>query len=229
MERSPTTDAPLRLVVIDDHALFAQGLELLLPALRGAPLEVVGWTDQARMALDLVRRHEPDIALVDIDMPPPGGLAAMREIARFRPNIRVVALTGVSDLRLPVRALRHGAHAYLPKTSEPAELIAPLQAIAAGWCVVPPALVEYLGRVAERADNEVVDALDEEDLTLWRLMATGAGTAEAAEHLNVSERTIKRQTASLLRRLGVSNRVAAAALAGQLGVLDDLDPGHRSR
>lgn len=219
------TERPLRLVVIDDHALFAQGLEVLLPSLTGGPLEVVGWTDQARMALDLVRRHDPDIALVDIDMPPPGGLAAMREIKRFRSTVRVVALTGVSDPGLPVRALRHGADAYLPKTSEPAELLTPLRAVADGWCIVPPALVEHLGGIADRSDNEIVDALDADDLELWRQLATGARTLEIATELNVSERTAKRQTASLLRRLGVTNRVAAAALAGQLGVLDDRGAG----
>lgn len=214
------TDRALRLVVIDDHALFAQGLELLLPALPDSPLEVVGWTDQAQMALDLIRRHEPDIALVDIDMPPPGGLEAMRAIKRFRPAVRVVALTGVTDLQLPVRALTNGADAYLPKTSDPEELLPPLAAIAAGWCVVPPSLVDHLGEIAGRSDNPIVDALDDDDLRLWRLLATGAGTVEIADELAVSERTAKRMTASLLRRLGVSNRVAAAALAGQLGVLD---------
>lgn len=212
-----------RVVVIDDHPLFAQGLQALAAATADSGLEVVDWTDRANMALDLVRRHDPDIALVDIDMPPPGGIAAMREIKRFRPGIRVVALTGLSDHRVLLRALRSGADAYVPKTSDPTELVTPLAAVAAGWCVVPPDLVEHLGRIADRSDNEVVDGLDDDELRLWRLLAWGEGTQEIADELAVSERTAKRQIASLLRKLDVTSRVAAAALGGKLGVLDDVE------
>lgn len=212
---------PLRVIVVDDHALFAQGLEVLFNTLPERVLDVVGWTDRGTMAIDLVRRHEPDLALVDIDMPPPGGLEVMREIKRHRPNLRVVALTGLAGHRGPLRALRYGADAYLPKTSEPDELLTPLRAVAEGWSVIPSDLARYLSEVADRVDNEVVERLEKDDVMLWRLLARGEATENIAETLAVSERTAKRQIASLLRRLKVSNRVAAAGLAGRLGLLDD--------
>ncbi|MFF4874499.1 LuxR C-terminal-related transcriptional regulator [Micromonospora sp. NPDC000668] len=108
-------------------------------------------------------------------------------------------------------ALRAGAEGYLPKTSEPGDLLPPLLAILDGWAV--------LLRAVLRPSRAAPVDLDDEERRLLRAIAVGRSTVDIAEELHVSERTVKRMTATLLRKLRVSNRAEAAAVAGQAGLL----------
>lgn len=208
----------IRIAVVDDHPLFAQGLELLLPAMSGGRAKIVGATSDASAAVALVRRCVPDLALVDLHMPPPGGVRAIAAIRRAEPRLRVVAMSGTDRTDLAVEALRAGADGYLPKSSEAEELMPPLLAVLDGWAVLPVELlaaVLYPVRTARPAPAD----LDAEERRLLRLIAAGQSTADIAIELHVSERTVKRLTASLLRKLRVSSRTEAAALAGTTGLL----------
>jgi DNA-binding NarL/FixJ family response regulator len=207
----------LRLVVVDDHPLFIRGLELLLPATTQGRAAVVGSTADASGAAGLVSRFRPDVALVDLHMPPPGGIRAVAAIRRIAPRVRVVAMSGSDDPGPALDALRAGAEGFLPKSSEPEELLPPLLAILEGWAVLPGPLLRGL----LRSTRPVPSGLDAEERRLLRLIAAGHSTVEIAEELHVSERTVKRMTAALLRRLRVSSRTEAAALAGNAGLLAD--------
>jgi two-component system nitrate/nitrite response regulator NarL len=207
----------VRLAVIDDHPLFVRGLELLLTATTDGRAEVVGSTSDAAGAAALVSRCAPDVALVDLHMPPPGGTRAIAAIRRTSPRVRVLAMSGSTDPGPAVEALRCGAEGYLPKSSEPEELLPPLLAVLDGWAVLPGALLRrLLGPTRTPGIN-----LDDEERRLLRAVAAGLGTVEIAQRLHTSERTVKRMTAALLRKLRVANRVQAAALAGRAGLLDD--------
>ncbi|MFC3502234.1 response regulator [Micromonospora krabiensis] len=207
----------LRLVVVDDHPLFVRGLELLLPATTDKRAEVVGSTGDAASAAALVARCVPDLALVDLHMPPPGGVRAVAAIRRTTPRVRVVAMSGGDDPMPALEALRAGAEGFLPKTSEPEELLPPLLAILDGWAVLPAPLLRGLLRPAR---GPSVD-LDGEERELLRAIAAGRNTVEIAAQMHVSERTAKRMTAALLRKLRVSSRAEAAALAGHAGLLGE--------
>ena len=207
----------VRLAVVDDHPLFVRGLELLLPVATGGRAEVVGSTGDASAAASLVSYCRPDLALVDLHMPPPGGIRAVAAIRRTTPRVRVVAMSGGDDATPALDALRAGAEGYLPKTAEPEELLPPLMAILDGWAVLPGHLLRLLLRTGRTAPFE----LDDEERILLRVIATGRSTAEIAERMHVSERTVKRMTATLLRKLRVSTRVEAAAIAGHAGLLGD--------
>jgi DNA-binding NarL/FixJ family response regulator len=211
--------APVEVVVIDDHPLFIRGLELVLPHASGGRLTVTGVTDDAAQAAGLVRRCRPDVALVDLTMPPPGGVRAIAAIRRTEPVVHVVALSGTEDDGLVREAFLAGAVAFLPKTAEPGELVGPLLAVVDGWSVLPPVVLSGLaGRAAPTAAPVTLTA---DQRRLWRQVAAGATTVEIAEALHVSERTAKRLVAGLLRRLGVTTRSQAAALAGRAGILED--------
>ena len=217
---------PVDVVLIDDHPLFSQGLSLLLPPVSGGRVRVVGTTDDAAAAAALVRRAHADLALVDLVMPPPGGLQAIAAIRHADPAIRVVALSGLDDENAAVEALRAGAEAFLPKTSEPERLVPPLLAVLDGWAVVPAALLHRLaGDAAPRGACAVTGRLSAEQRQLWGLVAAGRTTIDIAAELHVSERTAKRLVAGLLRQLHVTSRTEAAALAGSVG----LDQGHTGR
>jgi DNA-binding NarL/FixJ family response regulator len=211
--------SPVDVVVIDDHPLFSHGLSLLLPPVSGGRVRVVGTTDDAAAAAPLVHRVHADLALVDLAMPPPGGFRAIAAICHADPAIRVVALSGLDDENAAVEALRAGAEAFLPKTSEPETLVPPLLAVLDGWAVVPAALLHRLaGGAAPRRDCAVTGRLSPEQRQLWGLVASGRTTLDIAAELHVSERTAKRLVAGLLRQLRVSSRTEAAALAGSVGL-----------
>ncbi|GAB3935952.1 response regulator [Micromonospora vulcania] len=211
-------DAPtIRLAVVDDHPLFVRGLELLLPVTTDGRAEVVGSTGDAAAAAAMISRCHPDLALVDLHMPPPGGIRAVAAIRRTTPRVRVVAMSGSADPGPALDALRAGAEGYLPKTSEPEELLPPLLAILDGWAVLPAELLRALLRPTRAAPVD----LDGEESRLLRAIAAGRNTVDIAEELHVSERTVKRMTAALLRKLRVSSRAEAAAVAGHAGLLGD--------
>ncbi|GGO28417.1 DNA-binding response regulator [Micromonospora parathelypteridis] len=207
----------MRLVVVDDHPLFVRGLELLLPITTEGRAEVVASTGDAAAAAALVSRCHPDLALVDLHMPAPGGIRAVAAIRRTTPGVRVVAMSGSADPAPALEALRAGAEGFLPKTSEPEELLPPLVAILNGWAVLPAGLLRAMLRPTHATPVD----LDGEERRLLRAIATGRTTVDIAEELHVSERTVKRMTAALLRRLRVSNRAEAAAVAGHTGLLGD--------
>lgn len=214
---------PHVVVIVDDHELFAEGLELLLTRDWGELFVIGGRTTFVEEAADLVGACRADLAIVDLTMPPLGGVAAIRHIKARHPDTRVLALSGSGDPQLAEDALRAGADGFLSKTVRPAALVGPLQAIASGHRVLDPALLDRLLSNVRQPAAELSESLEPADLKLWELLATGMETADIAERMVVSERTAKRMVAALLRKLGVGNRVAAAALAGRSGLLDSPD------
>jgi DNA-binding NarL/FixJ family response regulator len=215
----------VRLLVVDPQPLFSRGLELLLPAVSDDRVQVVARTELAESAAGLVRRHEPDLALVDLGLGPPGGVRAIAAIRRVDPALPVVAMT-VDDgdphsVDLSLDALRAGARSLLVKAQEPEDLLPPLLAAADGWAVLPRAVLDRLTAGIGAGPRRGLD-LTVEERRLWTLVAGGASTCQIATDLHVSERTVKRLTAALLRRLGVATRTEAASLAGRAGLLDDV-------
>jgi DNA-binding NarL/FixJ family response regulator len=210
---------PVEVIVVDDHPLFTRGLTLLLPEVSDGRVRVVGTTDDASAAAALVQRFRADVAVVDVQMPPPGGTRAIAAIRRVAPTVRVVAMSGLADADAAVEALRAGAVSFLPKTADPESLVRPLLAVLDGWSVLPETLLRHLlERAAPGKDDGIAGSLTADERRLWRLVAAGVGTMDIATTLHVSERTAKRLVAHLLRRLRVSSRVEAAALAGRVGL-----------
>jgi DNA-binding NarL/FixJ family response regulator len=206
-------------VVVDDHPLFSRGLALLLHGVSDGRIRVVGSTDDASAAAALVRRNHADVALVDLHMPPPGGTRAIAAIRRADPMVRVIALSGLAEADAALEALRAGAAGFLPKTADPETLVRPLLAVLDGWSVIPEDLLRTLLEAAAPTGGESIsERLTADERRLWRLVADGTSTIDIATTLHVSERTVKRLVANLLRRLGVSTRVEAAALAGRAGL-----------
>jgi two-component system, NarL family, nitrate/nitrite response regulator NarL len=209
-------------IVVDDHPLFSRGLALLLPQVSGGSVRVVGTTDDASAAAALARRTRADVAVVDVQMPPPGGSRAIAAVRRAQPQVRVVAISGLADPHAATAALRAGAVGFLPKTADPEALVRPLLAALDGWSVLPEELLrEILDRTVPASDEGIAGRLTADERRLWRLVAAGAGTVDIALTLHVSERTAKRLVAQLLRQLQVSSRVEAAALAGRVGLAQE--------
>ncbi|GAA4604862.1 DNA-binding NarL/FixJ family response regulator [Actinoplanes octamycinicus] len=209
----------IRVVVIDDHHLFVRGLELLLPEVSDGRAAVVASTGDAAYAASVARHAVPDLVLVDLHMPAPGGVRAIGAVRRAAPRARVLAMSGDDDPAIAIEALRGGATGFLPKSSDPADLLQPLLAAVDGWAVLPDQLLAVLTEQTRRTAAHPAATLSEPDRELLRLIAGGSSTVEMAATLHVSERTVKRLTAGLLRKLHVASRAEAAAVAGQAGLL----------
>jgi len=232
---------PIRVALVNDQPLFARGLAMLLPAVTDSRVTIVATTNDGSLASALIRQHRPDVALVDLAIPAPGGLRTIAAINRTAPDVPVIAMSDrgpcdstsqqpsglgrtssapatAADSEEAIEALTAGAIGYLCKTSQPEDLVMPLVAAVDGWAVVPRAVVEKL--LASRAMHPVPLLLAPHERQLWRMIARGRSVDQIAAELHVSDRTAKRLTASLLRRLKVKNRIEAATLAGKTGLLD---------
>jgi DNA-binding NarL/FixJ family response regulator len=213
------------LVVIGDGPEAGQ-LEVGLDGAAGGVVRVVGRADDGRSGVELVRRHRPDVAVVALAGPPASpagaGLGMIRELHQASPSTRLLALSGQADADLAVAILNAGALGFLVRPAAAGDVVAPVLAVASGHAVVPRELLAGLVGSAVPRDPALLGALTPEHTDLWRMVADGLETTQIAERLYVSERTAKRMVAFLLRRLGVANRIQAAALAGQAGLLDDV-------
>lgn len=210
-------------VIVDDHALFAQGLALLLESRAGDRFVVAGSATAGEEAVALVGREGADIAIIDLALPPLGGVETIRRVSAAYPDAAILALSGTEDLDLAAAALRAGASGFLGKSADPEVLVAPLLTIAAGVRVVRGDLLDALLSAGDRTGNGIVERLGSRELQLWALLARGLETSEIAKPMLVSDRTAKRMIASLLHKLGAANRIEAAALAGRYGLLDSDD------
>lgn len=219
MSTAAASGEPVSILVVDDHRVFSRGLELLLNSEGGHQVKVVASTADAGEAAGLVELHQPRVALVDLQMPPPGGLFALRAIKARRPSTATIALTGLEDDDSGMAALSGGADGYIVKSAEPAHLIPPILAVAAGMAVMPGWLRDRL-----IADGQLprpdLSHLSEEQLVMLRMILAGRETKEIAAVIAVSDRTAKRLMAALLRHLGVTNRVQAAVLAARAGLVE---------
>jgi DNA-binding NarL/FixJ family response regulator len=224
MGETPSPQNRLRVFIVDDHALFAQGLALLLSTEAGRYVEVAGHTTHPEEAVSLVCGGEVDVALVDLAMPRLAGIDVIRSLKKRCPGTKVIALTGVDDLEAGQRVLHAGADGYLTKSSDPEVLLAPLFAVANGFCVLRHEMVDALLAAARTPPEELMADVSDQELRLWVLLARGLETGGIARRMLVSERTAKRMIAVLLRKIGAANRTEAAGLAGRYGILD-LTPG----
>ena len=209
---------PVRLVVVDDHALFRRGLIGLLSEFDG--FKVVGEAGNGEDALKLVHRERPDLVLLDINMPGMSGIDTLKTLRKTDPGLPVLMLTVSQADEDLIGAIVAGATGYLLKNAEPEMLERTLRDVASGKSVLAPEMTAKLFHVLRRvpaASDEGV--LSERELQVLRCLARGLTTAQAATELFISENTVKTHTRHILEKLEVSNRVEAVAKAMVSGLL----------
>ena len=215
------SDAPtLRLLIADDQALMRAGFRMILEA--QPDLRVVAEAADGVEAVELARRHRPDVILMDIRMPRMDGVEATRRLAGHR----VLILTTFNLDEYVVEALRAGASGFLLKDAPPEELVRAVRVVAAGEALLSPAVTRtLLDRVVQRLPAAgapipaVLDELTERELEVLRLVARGLSNGEIAAHLVVGETTVKTHVSHLLDKLGLRDRVQAVVLAYELGLI----------
>jgi DNA-binding NarL/FixJ family response regulator len=215
----------LRVLIADDQALVRAGFRMILDAAEG--IEVVGEASNGEDAIAAVRRLQPDVALMDVRMPTMDGLEATRRILAGNANApRVVMLTTFDIDEYVYSALRAGASGFLLKDVSPEQLVAAVRLIAAGDALLAPSIVRRLVErfatpaptPASTRDANLSDLTTREREVLV-LIARGLSNAELAEHLTLSEATVKTHVARILSKLGLRDRVQAVVLAYESGLV----------
>ncbi|MFF9268002.1 response regulator [Streptomyces rochei] len=217
----------IRVLLADDEAMVRAGVSAILAS--GGESEVVAEAGDGREAVELARAHRPDVALLDIRMPRLDGLTAAEEIVRTVPGTAVAMLTTFSEQSYVARALAAGATGFLLKSGDPYELMAGVRAVAEGAAFLSPKVARYVvedlgrdgGRLArqERARARVA-LLSPREREVLGLVGAGLSNPEIAARLHLVEGTVKAYVSAVLDWLEVRNRVRAAIVAYEAGLVE---------
>src|SRR5229473_2064235 len=203
---------PIRILVVDDHPLLRQGLAALVGG--QADLRIVGEASNGREAIQQFRAHQPDVTLMDLQMPEMNGLDAMIAIRGEFPEARIIVLTTYAGDVQVLRALKAGARGYLLKNSLHKELLETIRSVHAGKRALS---TEVSYQLAEHATD---DALTPEEVRVLRVIAEGNANKEIAAQLFISEETVKGQVRNILSKLGANDRTHAAMLGLKRGIIE---------
>ncbi|MFB4284473.1 MULTISPECIES: response regulator [unclassified Nonomuraea] len=214
----------IRILLADDEAMIRAGVRAILQS--DPELDVVAEAGDGRQAVDLAISHRPDVALLDIRMPRLDGLAAAAEMRRVAPGTAVVMLTTFGEDDYIAKALDVGASGFLLKSGDPRELIAGIHAVADGAAYLSPKVAQRVisrlagGRMARGAvARDRIEALTEREREVLALVGAGMSNAEIARELHIVEGTVKAYVSAILTRLDVRNRVQAAIIAHEAGLV----------
>ena len=212
---------PVSVVIVDDSEVVRAGLCALLSA--SPAIQLVGEGRDVASGLEAVKRHRPDVVLLDIRLPDGTGFDACRSICRSNTDTRVLILTSVADEEMVDNAIRAGAHGYLLKEINGTALIDAIRDIAAGKSILDPAItarVLSLIRSNTPSTRHLIDSLSPQESKILALIADGKTNKEVAQELNLAEKTVKNYLSTVFEKLHVTRRTQAAALYAQAQARD---------
>jgi NarL family two-component system response regulator LiaR len=221
--------ARIRVLIVDDHPMVRQGLRTFLEL--HEEIEVMGEAANGLEAVEQVRQLRPDVVLMDLVMPQLDGIAAIRQIRTISPSSQVLALTSFAEDDKVFPAIEAGALGYLLKDVNPDDLVKAIEAAQRGEVQLHPDITKKLMQqvaaragqplTGERTNSGTTDLaeLTERELDVLRLIAKGLNNREIAEHLIISEKTVKTHVSNILSKLHLTDRTQAAIFALKAGLV----------
>jgi DNA-binding NarL/FixJ family response regulator len=220
-------DKRTRIVLVDDHALFRLGMRHLLE--KEADLEVIGEAEDARSAIDMAVDQNPDVVLMDLSLPSPGGIEATQRIKRQMPTTAIIVLAAAEDEDSLFDAIKAGAAAFVLKEVNPADLVAVIRRVASGEYLIndkvfsrPAVASRVLKEFRELAiygqeAAPIFAPLSPREVEILDNIAQGMTNKQVAYALSISEQTVKNHMSSILRKLSVNDRTQAVVYAMKQG------------
>lgn len=218
---------PLRVLIADDHPVFRDGLRALLTSIAGT--EVVGEAANGVAAVEQSVALQPDVVVMDLDLPELDGVAATRQIVATSPHVGVLVLTMFGDDESVFAAMRAGARGYLLKGADQDDIRRALLAVSRGDAIfsagVAQRLVEYFAAPRPAALQEAFPGLTEREREVVELLARGDGNTAIAHRLGISAKTVRNHVSNIFTKLQVTDRAQAIVRAREAGLGGRLDGG----
>jgi two-component system, NarL family, response regulator DevR len=203
----------LTILVVDDHEVVRQGLASMLD--RRPEFQVVAEAGTVTESIEMARRFQPDLVVMDVRLPDGSGIEACREIRAEFPATRVVMLTSYPDEEAVIAAIVAGASGYLLKQVRARDLVAALEAVGRGESLLDPAVtgkvLERMRRIATGDEPDQLSALTQQERKILALVAQGKTNKEIAAEVFLSDKTVKNYVSSILAKLNLERRAQAAA------------------
>jgi len=204
--------SPIRILTVDDHPILREGIAAILAS--ESDMMLVAQASNGREAIEQFRTHRPDITLMDLQMPLMNGTEAILAILKEFPQARFIVLTTYSGDAQAVRALKAGAAGYLLKSMVRKELVETIRSVYGGRKRIPPEIA------VEMAEHHADDALTEREIEVLREVAAGNANKRIADHLAISEETVKAHMKNILSKLGANDRTHAVTIALKRGIIE---------
>lgn len=205
----------MKFLLVDDHAVVRTGLRRLLAALPGVEICEAA---EGREALAIVRTDQPDVVLLDLNLPGLGGLELLRRMLLERPAARVMVLSMYAEALYAARAMRAGASGYLSKNASPEELLEAIRRIAAGGRYIEGEIAQELALQAAATGSQI-EQLTGRDLEILRLLGSSQGLAQIADALGVSYKTVANTCSGIKAKLGVTRTTDLVRLSIEMGIV----------
>ena len=202
----------IRILTVDDHPLLRKGIASLVNA--EPDLKLVAEASNGKEAIDAFRAHQPDVTLMDLQMPGLDGVDAIHAIRREFPDARIIVLTTYSGDTQVLRALKAGARGYILKGHVHRELLDAIRAVHAGQKRIPPEIA------AQLADHAADDTLTQREIDVLQLIAAGNSNKLIADQLSIGEATVKSHVTNILSKLGANDRAHAVTIGLKRGIIE---------
>lgn len=212
---------PLRVLIADDHPLFRKGMRALLTAT--ADTEVIGEATTGQEAVELAAALQPDVILMDLQMPGINGIEATRQILHTSPHIRILVVTLFEDDASIFTALRAGARGYILKDAKEEEMLRAIRAVGSGEAIFSPAiatrLMDFFAASRSAVPKEIFPALTEREREILQMIARGRTNSDIAQELALSSKTVGNYVSNIFSKLQVADRAQAIIRARDAGLM----------
>lgn len=217
MPRTRTTSKAIKILLVDDHTLVRSAIRQLLQS--NSSLQVVAEADTGESAIDLCKKHRPDLVMLDIELPDLSGIEVAKRLVHLGLPLKILAISGNFDETYLSRLIKLGVSGYLPKSAKPQEFSAAIKSILNGQTFISQAIAEKVTQAYLNQQHSPFDGLSQRELEILIMLCQGVKTADIAKKLFISPKTVNAHRKQLFLKLDVSNNIELAKLAIQHGLI----------